>query len=216
MLIPRSCCYWHRLATHHLLGNLDCYYIPRVYSHPRFAHLYSHVPIPNISQLVQSIQNIYGFIYEYARGKWNNDDDWLKTFFHACGYGSKRGIDLAWWTTENKATNGVASHLDVLEGAENMNFTMNADMSIYGYSCILSSTNTNTYVSASTMRVLLAFSIVNLVLPSRPAIRPIALAKWSPWSVLTSLISNESKYISSKRNNAIASCTSKPNANART
>jgi len=41
------------------------------------------------------------------------------------------------------------------------------------------------YVSARTMRVRVAFSIVNLVLPPLPAIRPTARDKLSPWSVLT-------------------------------
>ena len=64
-----------------------------------------------------------------------------------------------------------------------------------------------TYVSARTIRVRLAFSMENFTLPPSPAIRPIlsaytgcsrmyipiARARWSPWRVLTSLISKESR-----------------------
>lgn len=42
------------------------------------------------------------------------------------------------------------------------------------------------FESASTTRVREAFSMAYLVLPSLPAIRPMARARWSPWSVLTS------------------------------
>lgn len=48
------------------------------------------------------------------------------------------------------------------------------------------------YVSARTIRVRLAFSMTKRVLPSCPAIRPMARERWSPWSVLTSLTSNDS------------------------
>lgn len=47
-------------------------------------------------------------------------------------------------------------------------------------------------MSARTIRVRLAFSITKRVLPSCPAIRPTARERWSPWSVLTSLTSNDS------------------------
>ena len=65
-------------------------------------------------------------------------------------------------------------------------------------------------VSASTIRVLVLFSIENLVLPLLPARRPMQRARCSPRSVLTSLISKPSMYRSSMRSSAIASRTSKP------
>lgn len=97
--------------------------------------------------------------------------------------------------------------------------------------------------SANTTRVREAFSMAYLVLPSLPAMRPMARAKWSPLRVLTSLISKAvchgksaslfhnqsphqhgslrrktvlSMYKSSIRNKAIASSTSNPSAYART
>ncbi len=47
--------------------------------------------------------------------------------------------------------------------------------------------NKSTYVSAKTILVLVAFSMVNLVLPPWPAIRPIARDKCSPPRALTKL-----------------------------
>ena len=41
------------------------------------------------------------------------------------------------------------------------------------------------YLSAKTILVLVVFSMVNLVFPPFPAIRPIALDKWSPLSGFT-------------------------------
>lgn len=43
-----------------------------------------------------------------------------------------------------------------------------------------------TYESASTILVLVTFSIVNFVFPFLPAILPIALDKWSPFNGFTS------------------------------
>lgn len=42
-----------------------------------------------------------------------------------------------------------------------------------------------THVSASTIRVLVTFSMVNFVFPPLPAILPMALDKWSPFRGLT-------------------------------
>lgn len=42
-----------------------------------------------------------------------------------------------------------------------------------------------TYESASTILVLVTFSIVNFVFPFLPAILPIALDKWSPFNGFT-------------------------------
>ena len=41
------------------------------------------------------------------------------------------------------------------------------------------------FESATTMRVLVTFSIVNLVWPPLPAMRPMARERWSPWRGLT-------------------------------
>lgn len=43
----------------------------------------------------------------------------------------------------------------------------------------------DTHVSASTMRVFVTFSMVNLVFPPFPAILPMALDRWSPFSGFT-------------------------------
>lgn len=73
-----------------------------------------------------------------------------------------------------------------------------------------------TLVSAKTIRVLVAFSMVCLFRPPVPAIRPIARAKWSPFSVcLISVILKVSKNSSSIRINDSASFNSNPKVNAR-
>ena len=71
-----------------------------------------------------------------------------------------------------------------------------------------------TFWSATTIRVLVAFSIANFVLPPWPAIRPIARERWSPFNGLTSVTSNDSTKRSSNRNKAIASGTSNPRIKA--
>mmetsp|Transcript_1523 Transcript_1523/g.6026 ORF Transcript_1523/g.6026 Transcript_1523/m.6026 type:complete len:229 (+) Transcript_1523:298-984(+) len=73
-----------------------------------------------------------------------------------------------------------------------------------------------TLASATTMRVRVAFSMANLVLPPMPAMRPIARERWSPRRVLTSVTSNDSTRRSSSRNRAMASRTSKPHMKADT
>lgn len=49
------------------------------------------------------------------------------------------------------------------------------------------------YVSASTIRVFVTFSMVNLVFPPFPAILPIALDKWSPFKGFTAHTREEAK-----------------------
>ena len=61
------------------------------------------------------------------------------------------------------------------------------------------------FVSASTILVLVTFSMVNLVFPPLPAILPMALDKWSPFRGLTSVTSKDSKNSSSSLNSASAS-----------
>lgn len=136
----------------------------------------------------------------------------LKTLLHTSRNGTKSSVNLTGRTTQNKTDNSITSNLDVLERTQNMNLTTRQKS--VSYCQIEKKKSPQTYVSAKTILVLLAFSIVNFVLPSRPAIRPIARAKWSPCKVLTSLISKVSKKISSNLNKAIASSTSKPKAKA--
>lgn len=62
-----------------------------------------------------------------------------------------------------------------------------------------------TYLSFNTIRVRVAFSMVNLVLPSLPAIRPIARDMWSPAIIFTSSTLNDSIYKSSILRSASAS-----------
>ena len=64
--------------------------------------------------------------------------------------------------------------------------------------------------SATTILVRVEFSIANFVFPFSPQIRPIARLRWSPWSVLTSFISNDSRYRSSSLSTATESYMSKP------
>mmetsp|Transcript_2998 Transcript_2998/g.9276 ORF Transcript_2998/g.9276 Transcript_2998/m.9276 type:complete len:230 (+) Transcript_2998:190-879(+) len=66
-----------------------------------------------------------------------------------------------------------------------------------------------------TIRVLVAFSMVYLVLPLFPANLPMPLLMCSPLNVcFTSFTSKHSKYKSSKRNSATASWISNPRTNA--
>eukprot|EP00962_Isochrysis_galbana_P003222 scaffold909_cov121-Isochrysis_galbana.AAC.1 len=67
-----------------------------------------------------------------------------------------------------------------------------------------------TLFSASTMRVRVAFSMAYLALPSLPAMRPMARARWSPLSILTSVTWNDSTYRSSTRRMATQSAAAKP------
>mmetsp|Transcript_6976 Transcript_6976/g.25661 ORF Transcript_6976/g.25661 Transcript_6976/m.25661 type:complete len:256 (-) Transcript_6976:116-883(-) len=69
--------------------------------------------------------------------------------------------------------------------------------------------------SAITMRVRVAFSMVNFVFPDLPASRPMPLDMCSPFNVcFTSFTSKHSRYKSSSRSNATASWTSNPSKNA--
>ena len=56
----------------------------------------------------------------------------------------------------------------------------------------------------------MAFSMAFLHLPSLPATRPIARARWSPLSIFTSVTMKLSTKRSSTRSNATASATAKP------
>lgn len=98
----------------------------------------------------------------------------LKPLLHARRHGAKRCVHLAWRATENQANDSIASNLYVLEGAEDVDFATEHNQHQTALSNVFIFP---TYVSAKTIRVLLAFSIVNLVFPSRPAIRPIARDK---------------------------------------
>lgn len=60
----------------------------------------------------------------------------------------------------------------------------------------------------------MAFSIAYFVFPFSPETLPIHLDKWSPFKVLTSLISKESIYKSSNLNKATASFNSNPKQKA--
>merc|ERR1712232_669745 len=63
-----------------------------------------------------------------------------------------------------------------------------------------------TRASAMIMRVRVAFSMANLHLPSLPARRPMARARWSPLSILTSVTMK----LSTKRSSTRSSATAKP------
>lgn len=70
-------------------------------------------------------------------------------------------------------------------------------------------------VSATTILVLVAFSIAFFVLPFSPHILPMHQLKWAPCKeALTSLISKVSIYKSSRRRIATASYNSNPSMNA--
>ncbi len=57
----------------------------------------------------------------------------------------------------------------------------------------------NTHVSASTIRVFVTFSMVNLVFPPDPAILPMALDKWSPFRGFTAKTDNMRKLLNTQQ-----------------
>lgn len=63
------------------------------------------------------------------------------------------------------------------------------DQNTFLSSCVAGQVK-STHVSASTMRVFVTFSMVNLVFPPFPAILPMALDKWSPFRGFTAKTEN--------------------------
>ena len=81
---------------------------------------------------------------------------------HATGYCAQAGVDFAWRRTEDEGDNGIPGDFDVLEGAEDVDFSACEVAVRLRNEC----GDAEAYVSARTIRVRLAFSMVNLVFPS--------------------------------------------------
>ena len=87
-------------------------------------------------------------------------------------------------------------------------------MASLAYFMLLYRPNRCILLSATIIRVFVAFSIANFVFPFSPHILPMHLDKWSPCRFFTSFMSKLSRKRSSNLKMATASCKSKPTINA--
>lgn len=95
---------------------------------------------------------------------------------------ARRGeFELTWRRTQDQRNDSIPCNLDVLDRSKDVHVPAQTSLSrtyqLPFSSNLDNSPSQTTYVSARTILVRLAFSIVNLVFPSCPAIRPIARDK---------------------------------------
>ena len=89
------------------------------------------------------------------------------TLAHAAADRPKTSINLSWRRAKNKRNYGIPCDFDILERSKDVDLAARHDESEHEKRYCR-----NTHVSARTIRVRLAFSMVNFVLPSWPAMRP--------------------------------------------
>lgn len=138
----------------------------------------------------------------------------LEPLIDSAGDCSQFGIHLTWRRSKNQSTDGISSDPNVVERSKDVDVSGEIWLKVDHERSILyfafqseeeEEEENTTYLSANTIRVLVVFSIANLVLPSFPAMRPIARLRCSPERLLTSSIIKDSMYRSSSRSSARAS-----------
>lgn len=98
-----------------------------------------------------------GDMYKYI------DDKSLQgSLFHATSDRAQASVHFPRWRAQNQRDDRIASNFDILERTKNM------DLPVRPIDVCMTNeeTNVSTHVSARMMRVRLAFSMVNFVLPS--------------------------------------------------
>jgi hypothetical protein len=101
-------------------------------------------------------------MHPVTRRKYIDDKSLQGSLFHATSDGAQTSVHFPRWRAQNQRHNRIAGNFDVLERAKNMDLPVRSiDICMRN-----EKKNASTHVSARIMRVRLAFSMVNFVLPS--------------------------------------------------